>query len=543
MSHWRPPEGKDLFPFQVEDITTTYYQMRGEGVVPLPAIDAQWDMGLGKTNLSMATAAMLFDDGLLDHVLVVAESGKVRDWADVDFPEWTTLSTGRYMGSKRKEMLKDPPQVLVTTYETGRLDVAVFKASRKRDGSAITGPGPLAEFLLGKRVLIVFDECTRLRTRSSRLHLAWNYLINRYLRKSKRGWVGVITLTGTKMESSPADHYNVNRIVAPSMSPTVAAFEDAYVSTRSLWDNKPTGWRNLSEDSCEDGVVPLSKVYEAITLRRRKSDPEVIDWFPRKVENPSRFITLTKTQSEFYNAIVDILDDIESEAEQEGREGNPDAGMGVLRQVAAAPESLIRSEGQLARSVVEIVGANALRSMGSAKVDAAVDWLREGGDQQSVVFTFFGQSVLPVLHDRFRAEGYTVSMCHGQMTSLARQKAQDAYRAGETQVFLSSDAGARGLNLGVGSLLLHYEMPPLHAIYSQRSDRIHRANSVHPSVTIDSFIVKDTVEEAVWNLLLRRNHWAEAVQDNNEHSEGASDFGYLSADDRRSLWKAARRRS
>jgi len=521
-----PPPGKSLIPFQEEGIVKSYFLLEGDW----KAADVQYDMGLGKSVISMALAGLLFEDDLIDHVLVVAESNKVRDWAEDDFPAWTALDVVRYAGTKEKraKIRESLPQVLVMTYETGRNDIAVFKHARKNQGHAITGPGPLAEALKDKRVLVIFDEVTKLKGRTSRTHLAWNYLVNRWLRKRRKSTALVVGLTGTKIESSPEDHYNVNRILVPQMSPTVADFEAAYVGERNDYD-KIVAWKNLTPEDCEPGVVPLSELYSAITLRKRKTDPDVIGWFPAKVENPSQFIALTPKQREFYEDVIAALDADE--------DTDVNSALTLLRQIAGGPMALTRSQGMMAKTIVRAVGERTLASLGSAKEDAMVNWLREAGDQQAVIFTFFGQSILPLLHDRLRAEGFDVVINHGQMDTADRQAAQRTFKAGQAQVFLSSDAGARGLNLGVGSALLHYELPLTYATYSQRSDRIHRADSVHPSVTVDSLLAADTVEEPVLDLVMKRNHWSDQVLDHGGHSEEA-----ITASMREALWNHARRK-
>lgn len=530
-----PPPGKALFPFQEEDVAKAYLTLvEGGG-----AVELQHSMGLGKTAMAIAVSSLMFEDDLIDKVLVVAEANKVRDWAEDDFPSWSQgLSVMRYQGTptRRKNIReKHDPDVLVMTYETGRNDIAVFEKATRKEGRAIKGPGPLAEWVAGKRLLIVFDEVTKLRNRTNRLHLSWNFLVNSYLVKKSWKVNGpkpyLMGLTGTKIESRPEDHYNVNRILASDVSPTVEQFENAYVAEWDKWSDTPSAWKNLSDATTEPGVVSLASLYSHMTIRRRKQDPEVINWFPKKVENPSRYIQMSKAQEDFYWAVVEALE-----------EDNPLAGMSALRQIANAPAALLRSQGELAKAIVEIVGSNTLRQMGSAKTDAMVNWAYEADDQQMVIFTFYGQSVLPVLHDRLREEGYSVSINHGQMTGKARQDSQNAYKAGETQIFLTSDAGARGLNLGVGSALLHYELPPLAAIYHQRSDRIHRADSTHPSVTVDSLITADTVDDLIVNMMLRRDGWQDAIVDNDQHSSEATEAGYLSAQDRRDLWAAARKK-
>lgn len=525
-----PPPGKDLIPFQEEGIIAAYETLTSH---PAKAVSVLYDMGLGKSVISMALAGLLFEAGLIDHVLVVAEANKVRDWAEDDFPTWTDLSVKRYAGppAKRAEIRQDLPQVLVMTYETGRNDIAVFKHTKKAQGRAITGPGPLAEALKDRRVLVIFDEITKLKGRTSRGHLAWDYLVNRWLRRRAKSDALAVGLTGTPIESSPEDHYNANRLLAPLLAPKVADFEEAYVKRVNDW-GKVTAWKNLDPGDCEPGVVPLSRVFSEITLRKRKTDPDVLGWFPAKVENPSRFITLTPKQRAFYDDVVAAL-----EPEDDEDPNAIQSALTLLRQIAGAPAALLHSQGYMAREIVGLVGERTIKGLGSAKEDALVEWMEEAGDQQVVVFTFFGQSVLPLLHERLRAEGYAVSINHGQMNTEERQTSQARFKAGQTQIFLSSDAGARGLNLGMGSALLHYELPLLYATYGQRSDRIHRADSVHPSVTVDSLIAIDTVEEAIFDLVMKRNVWSDKVID--EGAKGTSDG--MDASMRKTLWRAARR--
>ena len=101
--------------------------------------------------------------------------------------------------------------------------------------------------------------------------------------------------------------------------------------------------------------------------------------------------------------------------------------------------------------------------------------------------------------------------------------------------------------LGVGSALLHYDLPLMYSIFDQRSNRIHRIDSKHASVTIDSLVaggVKDrsTVENAVAEMLVRRNAWSDEVIDDDRYVE-ESDPGevYLDALARRAMLLGSRR--
>lgn len=525
-----------LYPFQEEAVARAYWQSTEADDRALLVV---YDMGTGKSPISIYTAAMMVEDGMLDHILVVAEANKVEDWSGVDFPKFSTLDVGKYEGTptKRQKILDEgPPQVMVMTYELGRQDLVRWK---KAKSTAIQGPGPLSTYLEGKRVLIIFDECTKIKTGNTRLTVAWDYLINRRLRKDPTAQVAVLGLTGTPVEKSPEDHFRICRLLAPRLSQTVEEFKRDHVDAYDLYGNA-TRFKNLSPSNAQPGVVPLSERFSSIIIRKRKTDPDVMENFPSKIDNPPRFIPLLPRQRDFYEQLRETLMDV-------AMEENPDrpdpSVITILRQVAIAPEALLRSKGKMAQEVVRIIGEKGLRDLGSAKFEEMSRWLSEIGDQQGVVFTFFGQSVLPLAHERIRRAGISVVVNHGQMNPADRQRSQDAFRAGDAQIFLSSDAGARGLNLGVGSALLHLELPVTYAKYVQRSDRIHRVDSQHPSVTIDSLVARGTVEETMATTVLDRHAWAEEVVDGKViDGEEAEDQGIVSASMMRMMWAEERRR-
>lgn len=516
-----------LFGFQAEDVAQIYWAWSQSNE---PVRLELADTGLGKTVMSLATLALAFEDDLIDHAIVVVEANKVKDWAEVDTPRFTDLTAKAYSGpiAKRRKMLTDMPQVMVMTWATGRNDICTFKPK----GRGIAEDGMLIEALRGKRVAIVFDEFSQVRTRSTKTYIAWEHLI-KALRKGPEP--RLLGLTATPMVSSPEDFFNEMRLMAPWRACTVADFYATYVSS---WDvfGDPQGWKNLTPADSEPGVLPLNQMFAPIVLRRRKTDPEIIDQFPSKMENPPTHVDLTEAHQSLYDQVATIFDD-ENLDEMTQRQG-----FGLLRLLANHPQALLYSKGEYAKDIVASVGPAALTAMGSAKVEAMMEWQANMPGQQTVIFTFYGQSVLPLLHQRLEAEGYKVSINHGAMSQKQRQDSQDAFKAGDTQIFLSSDAGARGLNLGIGTGLLHYECPLTYEIYEQRSNRIHRIDSKHPSVTIDMLVASGTLEEGVNALMLKRNVLSEKVHEANyDDWAGDPSEGFLRASDRIALMRRSRR--
>lgn len=516
-----------LFGFQADGAARTYWQWTE---TTERAVLALWDTGIGKSHLAMAVGAMMIEDDLIDLVIIVAEANKVLDWTEDDFPTFTSLTCKRYAGDikKRKKMLADAPQVLVMSYETGRNDICSLSKTK-----AVTGDKMLTEFLRGKRVAIFFDEFSRLRSRGTNLYISWDYLINRVLRRTKHEPY-VAGLTATTVEKHPADHWNAGRIIAPWRAGSVADFEATYVASRSIFDNTPASWKNLTpEETYEPGVLPLNQMFAPITLRKRKTDDDVIDFFPKKMENPPTMVDLSANQRALYDHVHDVFDD-EDLSDEVARQG-----FGVMRLLAGHPMGLLGSKGVYAKDIVANVGAAYLEKIGCAKVDAMLEWQARMEGQQTVIFTFYGGAILPLLAHRLGQEGYKVSLNHGKLDQFERKRQQDAFKAGDNQIFLSSDAGAKGLNLGVGSGLLHYESPMLYSTFDQRSNRIHRIDSRHASVTIDHLVVRDSIEVGITKLMLKRNQWAEKVQDSDYTEDSEPSERFLRAKDRLALLRMA----
>lgn len=503
-----------LFDFQAQGVAKAYYQ---------PNTISVWDTGLGKTHLAMALAALLFEDDLIDHVVIVAERNKVKEdeWPK-DIDTFTSLEWCLYRGTpaQRAKMRQELPQVIISTYETLRNDIAkqVKVGGRKTKKWVVN---ELTEVLAGKRVLVVYDEMTKLGNRGSGLHKAHDLFIST-LRKA--GECRVLGLTATPIERSPESFYNLGRIFMPGYM-TVAQFHQDYIAAFDYFGN-PTRWKNLGEDDHLDPEVTTFADFMApIMLRKRKSDPDVIDQFPKTVEEFS-FIDLAPIQYDFYETVIDTFEE--------------QIPWTVARQIAAHPMSLLRSQGQIAQTIVREVGEEGLRSIPSAKTQALVEYLEplvQGQGAQVVVFTFF-VSAVPYIAEAIRMAGMEVVEHHGQMDDAAQEEAKRLFRSGRVPIFLSTDAGARGINLPEATYAVEYEMSLTHAMRTQRLNRIHRIDSTAPSVTFMSFIARDTVEEGIANAVIRRNEWSDTILDWDDPGEN-----FMTAEARKKMLQVARRRA
>jgi SNF2 family DNA or RNA helicase len=480
----------------------------------------------------MAVAALLLEDNEVDIVLLIAEANKITEteWQR-DLSVNTSIDWVAYAGSpaKRAKIRQKLPQLLLASYDVVKRDAAIFRKNERGNEMAPV-PGPLIEALEGKRVLVICDETTRIANRGSQTYKAHQLLFS-----TLRDTPGfrLLAMTATPMEKTPENYFNLCRLLYPQGACTVEEFERSYVLQFDVYRN-PFKFKNLSPGTTEPGVTPLNERLAPIVLRKRKSDPDVVNFFPKKFELPPTFVKLGKSHLEFYKAVAALTDGL---SDWEAR-----PFVTVLRQLAAHPLSLSRADGELAQAITNQVTVEGLQQLGSAKTDRMMDWCREVvQDQgaQAVIFTFFAHSVLPLLSQSLESAGYSVSIHHGGMSATARSAAQRAFQQGDTQIFLTSDAGQRGINLPTASYLLNYERPPSHTNFIQRSDRIHRVDSTNESVFIYSLVAQSTIEEGFYELGLRRNSWSDKLLE--DDLVESSDF--LSATDRRYLLRVGRKQA
>lgn len=520
---------RGLYDFQVEGIVEVY--TRTEGADGLIAV---WDTGIGKSHLAMASAAYLFTDDLIDLVMVIAEKNKLEEWQE-DFSTFTALSAHRYHGTGRQQRLaKSPsPHVFITTYETGRNELLAYEATGAKRGRGNRVDGPLVSTLglRGKRVLWVFDEPTKLRNRSSENHRAYDYLL-KTLRRGP-GHQRVLGLTATPIERDIVDAYNIGRIIAPERMPSVAEFDRLYVAEYDQYGRariKP-GRQHI-----------FAQLFQQVVIRKRKTDPDVLDQFPKQVEE-SLQVPLLADHAKLYEAVEAMTDPVDGEVDEcSGAQAEVQERQlyTVLRMIAGHPAALLHSESEIALAVTETLGADHLRSIKSSKVDALLAKLAvlvRGQGAQTVIFTFFARTVLPEIERELTEAGYSVATYHGGQSTSRNEESKRAFRAGEVEILLASDAAARGINLQNAQYVIEYESALTYANRNQRINRVHRISSELPSVTCITMIAENTIEDGLMDLMLARNRSQDILL-----GDSSDETAFISAADRRALLRVYRDR-
>jgi superfamily II DNA or RNA helicase len=478
---------------------------------------AAWDTGTGKSGLALGAACLALQDGA-DAILLICQRNKLAEWLE-DVPRFTTgITAAVYHGPKRVSLLADPPQLIITTYETARNDAAVARGPRSFTD------GPLIDALGRRRMMVIYDEISELGRRSSAKYKVHQYLLNR-LRETYPA-MPVLGLTATPMETGYENIFSELRLINPAAMPLVKEFDRRVVSYRD-----PN--RYYKPVYNPRGVTWFRDICAPWILRKRKSDKDVRDQFPPFSE---KFITcqMHSDQAGLYRRMEDLAWD-----DKHNYVKVPGLGP-LLYQLAGDPLAVRyaaeRGGSALARVVWEEL-ASELEKCSSSKAEELLRQLEFicSNGHKAVVFTFYGQSVLPAIASRLGS--FKVFEYHGEMSGAARERSKDAFRSHPgAAVLLASDAASTGINLPEASYILEYEAGRTHKVRTQRAGRGHRLGGQLP-VTMITLVAEGTVEDInAIPRLLDRNQMQDYVLND------TADDGFVTAEDRREMFARARRR-
>lgn len=478
--YWSP---KGLYPFQADDIARALV-MRDEG---RSYGMFQWDTGLGKSHAALALSAFMIEDNKADVILLVCERVKLKEWL-ADFEEFTKLEARIHHGTSRKNKMAKlgMPQVIISTYETFKTDLARFAIKQGGRGKYVVGNWLMDQMVSsGLRPMVVFDESDKLSNRSSGNYKSWDFILKTF--RKHHAEVPVYMLTATPIRKDWENAFNQLRLLAPDAMPLVKDFEKYFVRTRNIYGNAI--YHDFRMGEFADLCKPLLFV-------KSKEDPDVRDQFPAMTEE-SMWVDLEGLQKDLYKLVYDM----------------ENAGdMMTLRQICAHPGALVHSaqygESKVAKMLVDELGPDYLRQIPSAKTDRLVEYLRpvvNGQGAKAVVFSFFGPSVLPLLREALEGKHVKCWM-HNEEDGIEAFKASK-----EPGVLLCSDAAARGINLPQASYLVEYDVPSTYGLRTQRLNRISRIGQGGPTATVRTMLARESVEVGLMWSMLKGNHQTDTL--------------------------------
>jgi SNF2 family DNA or RNA helicase len=230
----------------------------------LDALQDSWDkenfayfmeMGTGKSKVLLDNAAMLYDKGKINGVLIIAPKGVYKNWYDSEIPTHLPDHIFKKMVLwKTSDKSKKQQLLLNTLFETGsefHILLMNVEAFSKGDGAAFA-----YKFLSCHNAMIAIDESTTIKTPTS--NRTKNILALREHAKYRR------ILTGSPVTKSPLDLFSQCEFLDPWLLGHTSywTFKARYAVTRKIQVQGRqveivVGYRNLGELS--EKIQPFSK--------------------------------------------------------------------------------------------------------------------------------------------------------------------------------------------------------------------------------------------------------------------------------------------
>ena len=340
-------------------------------------------------------------------------------------------------------------------------------------------------------------------------------------------------LSGQPVENRPEELFSIMEAIDPEVLGSFHKFDKVFID-RDRW-GKPIRYRNLPT---------LNKVMADAMFRRSRED--IAEWLPERIEIEVPIVlepAVMKLHDHVRQDLSDAIDialgmgAVSGSFDVLAHYGRVDSQGGVslmgqvmsrllaMRMLSSHPHLLRLSADQfdteLSRHGSEY--ASLLKASGmldnlpasTNKLDALIETVEDILDadprHKVVCFSYF-RPMLRMIGDRLKGHPYV--LIDGGVTGRNRDAAIQRFNNDpKTRVFLSSDAGAYGVDLNQGSHLICYDLPWSAGALAQRVARIDRTNSAFPSIQISYMYGLNTIEERMYKMLQQKAKVSRAFLD------------------------------
>ncbi len=424
------------------------------------------DMGLGKT-IELIT--------LLLHERSQAIIG-------VQFRPTLLICPMSIVGNWQRELQRFAPSLSVMVHHGGeRLSGPAFvEAASEHDVVITTYAMALRDkehLLLADWQNVVIDEAQNIKNESAKQTQA----IKGFKADSK------IALTGTPVENRLSELWSIMDFLNPGYLGSDTEFRKSFANPIERYHDA-------------DRAAMLKRLIQPFVLRRLKTDKEIIQDLPDKMEM-NVFCNLTQEQASLYEAVLkEMLERIE-ETDGITRRGLILATLTKLKQICNHPAQFM-SDGSLLNH----------RSGKLARLEEMLEEVLAEGDK-ALIFTQYaemGGLLRPYLQE---ALGVEVLFLHGGTPKKQRdilvQRFQEE-RRGAAIFILSLKAGGVGLNLTAANHVFHFDRWWNPAVENQATDRAFRIGQ-RKNVQVHKFVCVGTLEERIDQMIEQKRDLAERI--------------------------------
>jgi len=478
----------DLFEYQRKNVAVAV-ERSGLGVFDSP--------GLGKTATAIAACyEVMVNRGAVQRSVIVVPGSVRTQWAS---------EIRRFTGCEDIVIIEGDLKKRNALYkeaESARWLIVHYDVLH-------TDSKSLSPLIAGS--YLVADECHRVKSPTAKRTKALRHLA---LKADRR-----LALTGTPVENEPGEWYSVlSGFAVPGALGNVMDFFNRYQYPGRFGGFE--GARNLGElrERSRCHYVRHTKAEVApflppLIVQHQPIDPDAayaaaLRRAHREARDEIKRARLEKAAGEMGAAEGVDWSEIESGAEL--------TAVGMLRLMCSSPRLVVDSNSPSAQALCE---SGLVPDIDGPKLDEfrllANDLQAVG--ERVVVFTF-SEKMANLIADRLREDGVRYVLYTGAISRKIRDEAVLAFTSLGSEdnlaptVFVSTDAGAEGLNLGkFCSTLVNLDVPWTSSRLEQRSNRIHRIDGTASGYRVINMTLRGTLEEGILKMVENKADLQDAI--------------------------------
>lgn len=496
-----------LLPYQPEAVEAMC--QRGKMLVA-------YDLGLGKTVLTIAALEQLMDSGSVrEPGIIICLSSLKYQWAEQIRKFTDGSSTALVVDGTKKQREVIYEQAL--DWKTTGIDYIILNYEQVVNDWSSVSKLP--------RGFVVCDEATAIKSfRSKR---------SKYVKKLSSKYK--FALTGTPVENGkPEELFSIMQFVDSSLLGRFDLFDQTFI-VRNRFGGVER-YRNLPV---------LNKTLMNACVRKKQSDPDVAPYLPETIFAEPILVSFDAASKKLYQKIVyDLINDLDEALDSYGAafdifshygQGDQFDGADALRgrimskltalRMLCDHPALLEKSSKSSSYAEELKDSGHLKTLTKSPKLAALkeyvyNFLSEYEGNKIVIFTSYVHMV-DVIREEFLME-WASAPYTGEMNAKQKEEAKTKFQTDpEVRILVSSDAGGYGVDLPQANLLINYDLPWNAGLAVQRNGRIRRASSEWGSIVIQDFLMESSIEERQHAMLTQKLAVADAVVD----GQGIDDKG------------------
>jgi SNF2 family DNA or RNA helicase len=503
-----------LMPYQVSAV---------EKMVEVKHILVAYEMGLGKTPMTIAAVEQLKDSGEVEGTtLVLCLASLKYQWQKeiTKFSDSSAIVVDGTPQQRRKQYDEvENHDYVVMNYEQVVNDWETIKSFKF--GAVVCDEATAIKGFRAKRAKKVKELSKKIPVR--------------------------FALTGTPIENGkPEEIFSIMQFVDSSVLGRFDLFDKTFI-VRNYYGGVQR-YRNLPV---------LHKILMEFSVRKSQKDEDVKPYLPDAIYREPIFVSLDRASQKLYDFIAKDLHQTLTDAKElfgssfniaahYGQSYDPNdpaneirgalmSRIGAMRMLCSSPNVLVSSYKNFDAHTGK--GSAYIHSLGelldplskTPKLDVTTQYLSDHLDidesYKAVVFASYLDSVSEIAA-RLTAKGYEAVQYTGEMNAKQKEDAKVKFQLeASCRVLVSSDAGGYGVDLPQANLLVNYDQPWSSGLAVQRNGRINRASSTWGTITIQDILVKNSIEQRQYDMLKQKGNVAGAILDGaNINDKGGVDL-------------------